>query len=269
MPSEAAHVAIDVDQLEEIAAHGWRGLEEARLGTWLLRAAAGFTGRANSALVLGTPPVTETGWLTDVVSWYVQRGLPPKVQVPLPSGVQIEEVLAQAGWRPHDHVRVLTGDIQEVQALAESHRSTPGDLAIRHDTEPDDAWLAAYKYRGAALPAHAREVLERAGVDTQLSFSSVRTSASPDAGKVLAVARGALSRGWLGITAVTVAESHRRRGLGTHLMAQLARWGADRGGRAIYLQVASDNTGALELYERLGFHHHHDYRYHVGPAPEV
>ena len=41
--------------LERVAAAHWRGTEEEWLGDWLLRAASGFTGRANSALPLGDP----------------------------------------------------------------------------------------------------------------------------------------------------------------------------------------------------------------------
>jgi GNAT superfamily N-acetyltransferase len=43
-------VTISIDDLEHAATPGWRALEEDRLGDWLLRAASGFTGRANSAL---------------------------------------------------------------------------------------------------------------------------------------------------------------------------------------------------------------------------
>ena len=42
-------------ELERVAAAHWRGTEEEWLGEWLLRAADGFTGRANSALPLGDP----------------------------------------------------------------------------------------------------------------------------------------------------------------------------------------------------------------------
>ena len=37
------------------AALHWQAPEQERLGDWLLRAAEGFTGRANSALPLGDP----------------------------------------------------------------------------------------------------------------------------------------------------------------------------------------------------------------------
>ncbi len=48
-------VAISIPDLERRAALGWRAPEEERLGDWLLRAADGFTGRANSALANGDP----------------------------------------------------------------------------------------------------------------------------------------------------------------------------------------------------------------------
>lgn len=266
MPSEAAHVDIGISEVEQIAALGWRGLDEAHLGGWLLRAADGFTGRANSALVLGPPPERDE-WLPAIVGWYAERGLPPMVQVPLPSGEAIDAVLAAAGWRTHDMVRFLTGDIGEVRrSIAQS--LSQASVVTRLDPEPDDAWLAAYYYRGAPLPGHARDVLVRSEVGTELSFVSVRAPADDDeAGAVIAVARGALAQDWLGVTAVTVAEAHRRRGHGTSLMSALATWAADRGGKSIYLQVAADNGPALEMYSRLGFHHHHDYRYRIGPDP--
>jgi N-acetylglutamate synthase len=44
--------------LERLAARSWRGLEEQWHGDWLLRAGGGFTGRANSVLVVGDPPST-------------------------------------------------------------------------------------------------------------------------------------------------------------------------------------------------------------------
>src|SRR4051794_30912048 len=55
----APHRALTWEQLEDVAADGWRPLEQDWLGArgqgWRLRAAAGFTGRANSVLPLGDP----------------------------------------------------------------------------------------------------------------------------------------------------------------------------------------------------------------------
>ncbi len=288
LPGEPAHVSIGVVEVERIAALGWRGLDEARIGEWLLRAADGFTGRSNSAVILGSPSTSDGDWIGDIQRWYADRGLPPMVQVPLPGGEAVDTVLAAAGWRTHDLVRFLTGDIDAVQKLAADTppvrsegrpvsnllaqgvlHSERSDVTARLDAEPDDAWMAAYHYRGAPLPGHARDVLVRAVQGTELSFASLRAPGQDGkADAVLAVARGAVAQGWLGVTAVTVAPAHRRRGHGIRLMAELATWADGCGAKAIYLQVAADNDPALRLYSRLGFHHHHDYRYRIGPAWE-
>ena len=44
-----------VEDLERAAALHWQAPETEPLGEWRLRAAAGFTGRANSALPVGDP----------------------------------------------------------------------------------------------------------------------------------------------------------------------------------------------------------------------
>src|SRR5215472_16816484 len=76
--------------MERIAAAHWRGTEEERLGGWLLRAAEGFTGRANSALPLADPGLPLDDALAAVAGWYRARGLRPMIVVPLPvrAGVQ-------------------------------------------------------------------------------------------------------------------------------------------------------------------------------------
>ena len=93
----------------------------------------------------------------------------------------------------------------------------------------------------------------------QQVFASVRD----ERGQVLAVARGASSRGWTGVTAMEVGPGHRRQGLAHRLLAQLAGWAVEGGDACLYLQVAQDNRGARALYESVGFAPHHGYHYRV------
>jgi len=72
------------DALERLAARTWRGLEEEAFGDWLLRAGGGFTGRANSVLVVGDPPAPLPRAIETVTRWYADRGLRPRAQVPPP-----------------------------------------------------------------------------------------------------------------------------------------------------------------------------------------
>jgi GNAT superfamily N-acetyltransferase len=236
---------LGVVDLERLAARGWRALEEEPLGDWLLRAGGGFTGRANSVLVVGNPGMPLPDAVDTVTGWYTERGLRPCAQL---AGVQsraADAAFAAAGWEPDSETLVLTAPISTPPSVG-----VPVDLAGK----PDDAWLAGYRYRGAELPPVATEVLTNA---EDVVFASVR----PDSGPLAAVARGVLTDGWLGVTAVTVAEEHRRRGLATAVMAALQGWAAERGAHSVYLQVTADNAPARALYRRAGFIEHHRYHY--------
>lgn len=247
----------EIAELERIAALGWQGLEQQRLGDWLLRAANGFTGRANSLLPLGLPDRPTSAALATVVEWYERRGLRPLVQVPLPLCEELDAVLAARGWRAFNPTSVLAG---AVDALVAATPPRPDLPAARESSRPSAAWLAGYRYRGSVLPAVAEQVLSRA---TAPVFVTVEENQ-----EVLAVGRGVVDEGWLGVTAVTVHEAHRRRGLGTYVMRSLALWGAHRSARSVYLQVARDNTPAVRMYRQLGIAEHHHYHYRtLDPRP--
>lgn len=246
--------------LERVMARGWRGTSTVTMGDWLLRAGGGFTGRANSVLVLGPPGVELPTAMAQVESFYTEHRLPPMFQVPFvavseavdPVGAEplrISRVLQDTGWRAFNETTVLVASIKAAQ------RSFPAaDLGeFRHAETPSEEWLSGYVYRGRPLPPAAAAVLTNAdGPD----FVSLHAD-----GEQLGVARGILVDGWLGVTAVTVAEKHRRRGVGTALMSELIRCAAAAGARHAYLQADSANTAALKMYGRGGFKEHHRYHY--------
>jgi ribosomal protein S18 acetylase RimI-like enzyme len=243
---------LGVGDLERVAARGWQGRETGRLGDWLLRAGGGFTGRANSALVVGDAGTAPADAVDAVASWYDARGLQPCAQLPGRQARAADAAFAAAGWERDEDVLVLTAPVQVHPA-----DGVPVDLS----PAPDEAWLSGYRYRGTELPAVAREVLTNAA---EVVFASVRLDPAP--APLAAVARGVLTDGWLGVTAVTVDERYRRRGLATAAMAALQRWAAEHGGHSVYLQVVVDNRPALALYRRTGFIEHHRYHYRRRPG---
>jgi hypothetical protein len=91
-----------IDELERAAAWHWQAPETEHLGEWLLRAADGFTGRANSALPLGDPGVPLPEAVAAVTDWYLRRRLPPMIVVPLPladaRGPWLDNFLAERSW---------------------------------------------------------------------------------------------------------------------------------------------------------------------------
>ena len=249
-------MAVSIDELEAIAAQGWRAPEEVPLGGWLLRAAQGFTGRANSALAAGDPGIPLAEAVRVVRRWYAERELPAMVAVPYPLGrpgeSAIDRFLGQEGWGIRaDPAVVMTAP---VAAVAQQQLVERVDL----HSEPGHAWLERYHYRGQRLPPIARQLLVSAPFQ---AFASIRRG-----GEIVAIGRVAVAAGWGGLTAVEVHPGHRRTGLATAITAALAAAAAAQGAVTLYLQVAVGNHAARALYGRAGFVEHHGYHYRVAPA---
>jgi GNAT superfamily N-acetyltransferase len=247
--------------LERAAAAHWRGTEEEWLGDWLLRAAEGFTGRANSALPLGDPGLPLDEALAAVTEWYRARGLPSMIAVPTPiaacsPGHALDRHLSQRGWLTRSSPAFVMLAGLPLPTLAVEFPAV-GDVEV--SGQPDDAWAARYHYRGQDhLPPVARKVLTSA---EQQSFISIR-----DGGQVLAIARLSLAGGLAGLTAVEVHPDHRRRGLGAAITAAACEQAERSGIARVFLQVEVDNAPAQALYRRLGFDYSHRYHYRVAPA---
>ena len=187
----------------------------------MLRAAAGFTGRANSVLPLGDPGRPLDAALATVAQWYAERSLPAMIQVPLPLRADLDAALADRGWDRHNAVAVMVCDLDPLRMAVSTTHTRPPRRRRALDA-PDAAWLATFRYGDTPVPDVAVPMM------TKADRPRLRLGAWP-AGDTLGIARGAISGRWLGITAVEVAPGSRRQGLGRRLIAALAEDAARRG----------------------------------------
>jgi GNAT superfamily N-acetyltransferase len=255
----APHLAISMHDLEQIMVEGWPPVERAELGGWLLRAAAGFTGRANSVMPLGNPGVALSEAVDHCESWYDQRGLRPLFCLFGPEGFAVDEdplgrELLGRSYEPFNNTVVMT---TATRALPPETSDTRG-VRVLLEPAPSQPWWDAFAHRrwpdhSTTTPAAARAVL--GGSPDQL-FASLEAD-----GAVLGVARVAFGHTWAGVSALYVAQDHRRAGVGVQLIGALADASRARGIRSMYLQVVMANSPARSLFEGLGFNTHHQYRY--------
>ncbi|MFI9628172.1 GNAT family N-acetyltransferase [Streptomyces sp. NPDC052042] len=286
--------AVSFEELARVCARAWRPVESEALGGWELRAAQGFTRRANSVLPLGDPGAPLDEALRHVQRWYGERGLPAYIQVATGAeGTQerLGAALEERGWRREVTTEVRVGALAPVADL-------DADVArVRLSRDLDAAWLSRYQ-RFETPGAHVLEVLrggpsvwfasvpadgpdeggtagaggeDMAGAGagdatgiahggTDRAGHSGTAGAGGTAGLPAAIGRCVVDGRWAGFMAVEVAPARRRRGLATAVMAALARRALEEGASAAWLQVEADNEAARALYDDMGFAVHH--RYH-------
>ncbi|HZF87661.1 GNAT family N-acetyltransferase [Streptomyces sp.] len=266
-PARRRGPAASYPELARISARAWRPVESEPLGDWELRAAGGFTRRANSVLALGDPGLPLDDALSVVRRWYGERGLPAYIQAATGAeGTQelLCAELAERGW-----VREVTAEVW-IGALAPvADRDTP--VQVRLSREADEAWLARYQRKG--LSEIALRVLgwgsPRTGEAERGGAQSVWFAAVPgeEAGAPpAAIGRCVVDGRWAGFAAVEVDPALRRRGLATAVMTALAGRALEEGASAGWLQVETDNAGARALYGELGFAPHHAYHHFREPG---
>ncbi|MFD9412023.1 GNAT family N-acetyltransferase [Streptomyces sp. NPDC059989] len=246
-PARRRGPAASFEELARVAARSWQPLESERLGEWTLRAAAGFTRRANSVLPLGEPGIPLDDALARVTSWYAERDLPAYVQAAT-GAVGTQELLIaeleRRGWAAEVSAEVRIGALAPVGDV-----DAPAAEAVRLTRVPDEEWLA--RYGKVTDPDLARRMLV---AGPSVWFASLAGGR--------AIGRCVVDGRWAGFAAVTVDPEHRREGLATAVMAALARKALEEGASAAWLQVETDNAGARGLYDGLGFATHHAYHHY-------
>jgi len=251
-PARRRGPAASYEELAHVASRAWRPVESERLGAWELRAASGFTRRANSVLPLGDPGVPLDEALDVVRRWYGDRGLPAYIQTA--TGAEGTQELLCAELERRGWVREVTAELW-IGALAPvADRAEASGVVLSR--EADEAWLARYRRKGVSEVA-----LKVLGSGPSVWFATVPGEQDP-----AAIGRCVVDGRWASFAAVEVDPALRRRGLATTVMAALARRALDEGASAAWLQVEEDNAGARALYAGMGFAAHHAYHHYREPA---
>ncbi|MFG2788632.1 GNAT family N-acetyltransferase [Streptomyces sp. NPDC048419] len=251
-PARRRGPAASYEELARVASRAWRPVESERLGEWELRAASGFTRRANSVLPLGDPGLPLDEALSAVRHWYGERGLPAYVQTATGAEGTQELLCAELerrGWVREVSAEVWTGALAPVADRAEG-------TGVVLSREADEAWLARYQRKGVSEVA-----LKVLSSGPSVWFATVPGHDAP-----AAIGRCVVDGRWASFAAVEVDPALRRRGLASTVLAALARRAMDEGASAAWLQVEEDNAGARALYAGMGFAAHHAYHHYREPA---
>ena len=203
----------------------------------------GFTRRLNSATAVGLAE-TSLEAKRAVAYWLEEHGSQLVVRVtPLTDPKTAESCERNWFLEPRDETIVMTRPISGAPSIIDAEMVDPLDEGFV------DEFFSFNGRRPMDKGTWAR-MIERVGSDA----SGVWVDGA-------AVGFVAVSGSVAFTYAVAVAVAERRHGLGTRVMAAAESWAAERGARAMALQVLGTNSPALGLYQRLGYSEAYRYRY--------
>jgi ribosomal protein S18 acetylase RimI-like enzyme len=168
-----------------------------------------------------------------IIDWYASRGLTSWLSVP-------DRLIRLPDVTTHLETVVMSRTLSSEESSA----------TVTLGATPDAAWMRLYE---RDVPV---DVLT-AVADGEVMFASIAGAAVGRA----AVTVAPDGTRWVGLSAVRVAKTQRRRGHARDLCARLLVWGADRGATRAYVQVLVDNSAAIAMYESMGLAVQHRSRY--------
>jgi GNAT superfamily N-acetyltransferase len=247
----------------ETAGHlTWPGLEMESAGGWLLKAAAGYTKRANSASLTGPGPkhpltrehVRRAG------SWYARRQLPAIFRLTSidPDAGALDRLLDESGYRVDSPSIVLHRAVEP----ATTAEPLPGGAEILD--EPLEVWVATHAaMHGPGAVADPRHLCILRACAAPPSCLVLRLD-----GELGACGLGASAKDLFGLYDIVTHPERRRCGHARRILAALLHRAAQAGARRAFLQVEEANTPARALYAACGFREAYRYWYRVPDLEE-
>ena len=241
--------------LEGRALNALPALEEEDYDGWILRAAGGYTGRANSAAPLDPGERDPAEKISYTEAWYRSRGLPPMIRLtPAAQPAGLDLLLEEREYSLRD-------EGVSVQAVKLDGSYSPvGPVEVVEGPIPRSwlAMLASLQPRVKQRFDAASDLFSRLPVSS--AFAAVRRDGAP-----AAIGRAVLENDDVGLFDIATHPDLRRGGLATDITMALLNWGSRRGATRAYLQVEPRNDPALRLYRRFGFEEAYRYWYRVAP----
>ena len=245
-----------IAKIETLAANALVATQAETYDGWRLRNNGGVTRRANSVLAESSGHLPLSEKIKHAETWYKTFGVKARFQL-CPASLPyplIEELLAR-GYSRHSGARIQVAKIAEMSTKPER------PITVSLQATPDKDWLELYEITENASPDKAhirRQMLERLEPKSAFALANID-------GVNAAVGLGVYEADYLGIFNMATLPELRKQGAATAILQNLAAWGKAQGASQLYLQVATENLGAQQVYEKLGFRTLYEYEYFEAP----
>ncbi|MDO8358779.1 MAG: GNAT family N-acetyltransferase [Devosia sp.] len=239
----------DALALELAGMKAWPGIDMSKNGSWVLRAANGYTQRANSVQPLdpGDDDDLDTR-IAHARDWYAARGLPSIFRMTPLASPRLVLALDAAGWTMVDRSCTLAMDMP--------------DAAPDRRGECLDPFGERFLHCQRTMWGYPEDKMQKfIALMRSVTVPMVGVVLYSDDNVAVATSLWAVADG-IAVTGNVVTDTmQRRRGFGGAMMRTGLAWAKGQGATTAALNVVADNAAGRGLYASLGYRWLFDYAY--------
>ena len=244
----------EIKTIEDLSLNAWPSHQMQLYDGWILRFSHFYTHRTNCVEQIGVAQIPVEDKIAYCERIYRRWKTPCMFKITPLLDPDFDRMLEARGY----HIEHIT-DVMCCDLAAED--AYPRHEEVQIERRISDEWIdALFSIKQNATVIHLKIVPSMyAAIPKDVICASIRKD-----GRIIATGLGILDRDHIGIYAINVDERFRRQGLARKVCETLLKEGRKMPGvDKAYLQVVSDNTPAIELYDSLGFVKEYQYWFRV------
>ncbi|MBQ3420346.1 MAG: GNAT family N-acetyltransferase [Romboutsia sp.] len=243
----------NIRRLEEIALNAFPAISTEFYDGWILRYSNGYTFRGNSVNPLYKSEIDLKNKIEYCERKYCDKNLPCVFKMTDAVDSNLDKLLADRGYTVEKAADIMECCTKDFVNLNE-------ELDVNINIEMTDSWLNNFLILNGTIDKKTKNTAS--GMLKNIQNKIFCASIIKD-NKMVACGLGVLEDCKIGLYDIRVLEEYRRKGLAFKLCSRIIQEGIKAGAHSAYLQVASTNSGAIKLYEKLGFTKTYTYWYRV------
>lgn len=242
----------EILEIEELSINAFPAILTELYDGWVLRFSNGYTFRGNCV----NPLYSSLNDLEDKIEYceckYFEKGLPCVYKMTENVDEGLDSSLEKRGYTIEKSADIMVCKIDKNTKLQVED--------VKTSFEMTEEWLDGFlKLNGTtdeSMKSTAKTMLSN--IQNQVFCVSIN-----EGDTMIACGLGVLENRKIGLYDINVMEQYRRKGLGTKICGAILSEGIKNGANTAYLQVASVNEKAIQLYNSLGFNRVYTYWYRV------
>ena len=259
-----------IQYMEEISLNAWPSLKMELYDGWLIRFSHNYTYRTNSVEQVGlsTIPVEEKIAYCEEI--YRTLGTPAHFKINPLLDPAFEELLAEKGYEVRHVTEVMTAQAENFHLYPELSRNFefdnrsglpsvvryPQDVTVLLSPVITDEWIQGVFHLNGTCDPTLRRIVP--SMFKAIPKKTIAASVEVD-GRMVASGLGIRDRDYIGLYAIYVSPSCRRRHYARAVCSSILREARLQGATKAYLQVVQGNQNAKALYTSLGFEDFYTY----------